>query len=55
MSSSDLLRVLAPVIQSVMPVQKLPEPTAAGIRSEASNRNTVSASWQDLARAVDRR
>ena len=28
-----------PVIQSVIPVQNDPAPTAAGIRSEASNRN----------------
>ncbi len=30
--------LLAPVIQSVMPCQKLPAPTAPGMRSEASNR-----------------
>jgi hypothetical protein len=34
-------RSCCPLIQAVMPFQKVPAPTAPGIWSEPSNRNTV--------------
>src|SRR5690606_25129625 len=43
-SSSTCCEGLSLAIQSVMPVQKLPAPTAPGIRSEASKRTTVDSS-----------
>ena len=41
MSFSASSRLFCPLIQAVMPFQKLPAPTAPGIWSEPSNRNTV--------------
>src|SRR5262245_51399268 len=35
-----------PLIQETMPFQKDPEPTAAGIRSDPSNRNVAFWSWR---------
>src|SRR3712207_4280625 len=40
-SLSASSRFFCPLIQAVIPLQKLPAPTAPGMESEPSNRNTV--------------